>query len=101
MGNVGAGIPEIVYDFLSRRRCVVDVDGNISTEFSVPLGCVQGSVLGPKLFNVYTREIPNHLSSSSVITSYADDSYVVIWKPSGQLNDLIFETKECLTNHAN
>ncbi len=53
-----SGLHPIIYDFLSDRRCVVDVHGEVSREFDVSLGCVQGSVLGPKLFNLYTRLMP-------------------------------------------
>ncbi len=63
------------------------------------LGCVQGSALGPKLFNLYTRRIPEHLTSSAHITTYADDSYVVVSKP-GNLEELVRETEECLEKHS-
>jgi hypothetical protein len=59
----------------------VEVNGALSDVFSVPLGCVQGSVLGPKLFNLYTRDVPSHLVNGAFITTYADDSDVIISKP--------------------
>jgi len=44
-----------------------------------PLGCVQGSVLGPRLFNLYTSKIPDCFAHEIEIISYADDSYVVVY----------------------
>lgn len=38
---------------------------------------MQGSVLGPTLFNIYVSELGDKLKSSKVV-SYADDSYVVV-----------------------
>ncbi len=56
------GILRILNDFLDDRKCIVEVNGSKSEPFDVDLGCVQGSVLGPKLFNLYTRMIPEKLT---------------------------------------
>jgi len=45
----------------------------------VPLGCDQGSVLRPKLFNLYTSKISDCFPREMEIISYADDSYVVVY----------------------
>jgi hypothetical protein len=94
--------PEIrkaIYDFLSDRRCVVDVDGTTSREFEIKLGCVQGSVLGPKLFNLYTKNIPKYLTNNAQITTYADDAYVVVSHPEGDSSTLESMTENCLQHH--
>lgn len=99
--TISAGLRRVIYDFLSNRKCVVEVNGVLSKEFDIDLGCVQGSVLGPKLFNLYTKNIPNHLSNDAQITTYADDSYVVISAPetSSNIEHLENLTKECLDSH--
>jgi hypothetical protein len=96
---IEAQVLAVIYDFLTDRRCRVEVGKTLSREYIVPLGCVQGSVLGPKLFSIYTRNIPHYLSPSATVTIYADDSYVIISAPEGRTEDLVKETKECLANH--
>ena len=59
----------VLMDFLSNRTCITEVN-NVKTSLKeVPLGCVQGSVLGPKLFNVYTSKIPSLLGQNARIVS--------------------------------
>jgi hypothetical protein len=89
----------VIHDFLSNRKCVVEANDERSEPFNVELGCVQGSVLGPKLFNLYTRNIPSCLTPNAKITTYADDSYVVISAPEGHTDDLKHEAEECLKQH--
>ncbi len=88
-------------DFLRDRKSMVEVDGEQSEVLDVNLGCVQGSILGPKLFNVYTRHIPFKLTPSAHITTYADDSYVILSSECGKLYELMAETELCLTSHIN
>jgi len=64
----------VVIDFLTERKCVIEVDGCLSKERNVPIGCVQGSVLGPSLFNLYTSNIPDCFSEKVSVVSYADDT---------------------------
>jgi len=92
-------LPAILHDFLSDRKCIIDVNGQLSSVFDVHLGCVQGSVLGPKLFNLYTRHIPSILSKNSFITTFADDSYVLVSAKRGNTAELIKETELCLRDH--
>ena len=81
---------EIINDFFSNRIYFVEVDGTKSAKVSLDVGCVQGSVLGPKLFSLYTRKIEELAeickdphSKISTIT-YADDTYVVIEQTPGR-----------------
>ncbi len=64
-GEFSKGLHNVIYDFLSDRKCVVSIGEKRSVELKVSCGCVQGSVLGPKLFNPYTKDIPNHLTENA------------------------------------
>jgi len=64
-------------DFLSDRRFFVERDKKRSPTFTLELGCVQGSVLGPILFNMYLNDLPNVIGGDLTAT-YADDTYVVV-----------------------
>jgi len=86
-----------IKDFLTNRKCVVEVDGSESNERVVPLGCVQGSVLGPRLFNLYTSKIPECFPHEVFITSYADDTYVII---SGDSElEIQKKAEDCINAH--
>jgi len=63
---------------------------------------VQGSVLGPILFNIYTRELENKLKTvypEVFVTAYADDSYVSFSCDPLQLNSAITTISELFDNH--
>ena len=98
-GAIGDEIVPILSDFLSDRKCVIDIDGTLSDPIQVKMGCVQGSVLGPKLFNLYTRNIINHITEGNEIVTYADDSYVVVSAEEGQTDLLCEKTVQCLIQH--
>jgi len=76
-GTIDLDLLEVVMDFLSDRKIIVEVEGYRSAQRIVKLGSVQVSVLGPKLFNIYMKDVTNHTSGHRIIF-YADDSYVVI-----------------------
>jgi len=66
-----------IMDFLTDRRFLVEIEGFRSSLHSLRIGCVQGSVLGPKLFNVYMHKLTETLSGAFV-TSYADEPNVLV-----------------------
>jgi len=79
------GIPKtyirITLDFLSKRLGYVMVGNHNSDIFKIPMGCVQGSVLGPFLFNMYTKQLEKiilQVAPEAFVCSYADDAYVAI-----------------------
>jgi len=86
---------KVIVDFLTKRKCVVEVDGCLSKEKDVPIGCVQGSVLGPRLFNLYTSKIPKCFAKDVTVVSYADDTYVII---SGDTEEEVCEKTEANIN---
>ena len=58
--------------YLSDRTQRVFVNGSQSKECKVPSGVIQGSVLGPLLFNIFVSDLPNCVDSKLIM--YADDS---------------------------
>lgn len=86
----------IISDFLSDRKMVVEVEGMQSKPVGAGLGCVQGSVLGLKIFNLYMRDVTKHVNIQ-LISTYADDSYVMI--TGKDIEDTITATKACMKSH--
>lgn len=89
----------ILDEFLSERKFFVEINGKTSKITHIDRGCPQGSVLGPVLFNLYTSSICNKLPGEVTMTSYADDSYVVL--NDDNLESLIKKTETCLEKHIN
>jgi len=81
-----------IMDFLSQRTMMVEFNGHNSSLYDMPVGCVQGSVLGPKLFSIYCKDLGTSLPSGSHVVSYADDSYITINSPN------LVELKEKIEN---
>lgn len=81
--NISIPLSNMLMDFLHQRRIYVEVDEQKSQEVDMPIGCVQGSILGPRLFTLYLSNLQEKLNYP--VISYADDSYVVvrakIWSP--------------------
>jgi len=57
---------------------MVELDGKRSKEVILDRGCVQGSLLGPKLFSLYLYQLEQELGQNCTVISYADDTYVII-----------------------
>jgi len=75
--RISEGLMFALMDFLTERSFVVELDKKQSNKINLDRGCVQGSILGPKLFTLYTHELANELGDVKVVT-YADDTYVII-----------------------
>jgi len=65
-------------DFLTHRKFIVELNGNRSNEVRLDRGCVQGSILGPKLFSLYLYQLEQKLGQDCSVKSYADDTYVIV-----------------------
>jgi len=88
-----------IMDFLSNRQLYIEYKGVRSTLGNINVGCVQGSVLGPKLFAIYCKDLPQNLPTDCYITSYADDSYITVQAKT--LEDLKVKVETSLEQHQN
>lgn len=94
--DLDAGLMNILMDFMSDRKISVKLGTVKSHEMPINVGCVQGSILGPKLFNIYCSNIVNSIKDAKII-SYADDSYVI--NSAYDVGELIAKTEECFRQH--
>jgi len=72
------GLLFCIMDFLQNRKFQIDLDNVKSPIFELDRGCVQGSILGPKLFTLYLGELQSVIGPDVGLVSYADDTYVTI-----------------------
>ena len=77
--RLSKGLMFALLDFLNERKFQVEMGEARSSTLSLDRGCVQGSILGPKLFSLYVSGLADKLASENVqIISYADDTYVIV-----------------------
>jgi len=84
-------------NFLSERRFQVALNGKKSSEKELKVGCVQGSILGPRLFTLYISHLQNMIKSDVSVISYADDTYVSV--SAKTLPEVKLKLKEQITMH--
>jgi len=77
-GVIPQGLLDILLDFLTERSFRVKIGEVMSVSKPLNLGCVQGSVLGPRLFTLYLAGLESVLPPDVFITSYADDTYICV-----------------------
>ena len=77
----------LIQNYLQDRYSYVQINNSFSSMIRVPLGCVQGSVLGPSLFNIYTRNLGHNFPECFFKISYADDSYVALTCDETEIDD--------------
>ena len=79
------------------------IKGQYSNRLNVKYGAPQGSVLGPKFFNIYVRSQPTVFRNSGFeTTSFADDSNgMQTFSITFQYNILKNEVARCIDNVTN
>jgi len=79
----------ILQEYLSDRMGFVQVGNGISCVRDIRTGCIQGSIIGPILFNIYMSNLEKVIHPHRLVC-YADDSYVVVSSKDsvGLMNEL-------------
>ncbi len=80
MQNIIISLPfkicRIILNFHQNRSFKVKVGSAVSKEYSMIVGCEQGSTLGPRLFSIYCGGLRNIIKDELVACT--DDVYVLI-----------------------
>lgn len=97
--NINPNLTLLIRNYLSDRYSSVQINDSFSSMRSVPLGCVQGSVLGPSLFNIYTRGLGHDFPEHFFKISYADDSYVAVTCDDSDVDQKLEELSNVATKH--
>jgi len=74
--DIPARIRKFILNLICERQFHFVNDGNKTGPFLSHKGTPQGSILSPILFDIYLKDIVNHLHSESNILLYADDIVV-------------------------
>ena len=88
----------ILKDFLSNRKQIIILNGQVSTWTSVNAGVPQGSILGPLLFLIYINDLSNNLSSNVKLFADSTSLFSVIHDihvSSRELNQDLKKISEC------
>ena len=67
---------ELIFSFLSHRSQQVVINNTVSGIIETLQGVLQGTVLGPLLFNIYINDITKYISEECRIIQYADDCLI-------------------------
>ena len=97
--NINPNLVQLIYNFLQKRTSFVQINGSFSSMKHVPLGCVHGSVIGPSLFSLYTRELNNILPEQFFRIAYADDTYVAIVCDETNVDEKLSELSKAASRH--
>ncbi|XP_035231623.1 uncharacterized protein LOC118203460 [Stegodyphus dumicola] len=74
---------KLIISYLKRRTFQVRVGDSLSGRKIIASGVPQGSVIGPKLFNIFVNDLPNPLNAKTL--KYADDTVILSESKSPQL----------------
>jgi len=89
----------IIMDFMSFRNFKVQIGTQRSEARFIKVGCVQGSILGPKLFTLYMSHLESAMKPGSHLVAYADDAYVSVAESTHE--EVKTKLEEQLETHEN
>ena len=84
--GLGWDVLKLIKNYLSKRKQRVKINSLYSNWRDITIGALQGSVLGPLLFNIIINDILFIVNNAN-ICSYADDT--TIYTGSSDLNTII------------
>jgi len=87
---------QTLMDFLSNRQFKVQLGETRSKSRQLKVGCVQSSILGPRLFTLYMRRLPEIFDDAHLI-SFADDTYVSV--ADCDINSIKRRLEHIMTKH--
>ena len=68
----GSSSLDLIRSFFDKRLNRVKINDHISEWKAMECGCLQGTALGPLLWNMFQNDMPYHVNESN-LTMYADD----------------------------
>lgn len=86
----------LIAEYISDRYGFVQIENFRSCVKKIRAGCIQGSIIGPLLFNIYTNQLQETVAPFKAI-SYADDAYIIVTADS--VNSLREEVSHTLQKH--
>jgi len=75
--NVPKYLINLIANYISDRYGFVQIENHRSCVKKIRAGCIQGSIIGPLLFNIYTSKLQETVAPFKAV-SYADDAYIVV-----------------------
>lgn len=95
-GITGTAI-QLIRSYLSKRKLKVSVNGAMSSESYLEIGVPQGSIIGPLLFILYTRDLEEIVTKYGFsIHLYADDTQIYFSFDVHSTNPDLSAIKSCL-----
>ena len=76
--GVQPGARKLIYNYLSNRKQVVEIDSGKSTETMVTIGSPQGSILSPLLYLILVSDLPLWLDPVVDTITFADDTSISV-----------------------